>query len=316
MDDTRFSSRRNKLRAVGARLGIGAAWGALPLAGAAAAGADGNTNLAIALALVVVIASLVVPLAPFLPYLHRLPIVGSPRLDVVLRLNGRKDQTITVQAGEEYTCILEVEVTNPSKWFAVKDAWIKFYIPTGIRVGRCSRLGQSEDVGQWEDFTPFSLGSHSRSDYWHDEGWKVPARLTKRIRVRLRLGASDKDWDYPILFKLSAPTLYDNVEATGAIHVRRGEPDLMDTMSKVIADGERAIPDLEATVVLPDDVRSQKATYDSFTGAANKVLTPALADDPVPKTVFDVQASDYADRAKTYLNALYVAREELGRAAD
>lgn len=304
---------------MGARMGYGAAWGALPLAGAIAAGAAGNTCLAIALSILVVFASALVPLAPFLPLLNRLPLIGSPRLGVVFRLNGRRDLTLTTAAGEEHTCILDLEIANPSRWFAVKGAWINFLVPSGIKVGRCDQFGQPEGGGQWQDFHAHRLGSHSRADYWHDTNLDFPPRLTRRIRIKLRLGIGEKEEaiEYPILLKLSAPSLYRPIEVGATIMVRKGDADPAAQMGRVITEAERALVELTPPLMMGPHFEGERRRLTmQVVAAATELLVPVIEDNPLPETPADVDASTHFETVQMNLRALYVVRDEFGRRAD
>jgi hypothetical protein len=315
VQQSHLSQRRNKLRVVGARIGYGAAWGALPLVGAAAAGAAGNTTLTLLLCLLTFCASVLAPLAPFLPALHRLPLVGSPRIDVVFRLNGRRDMTLTVPKGEEHTCILDVEITNRERWTAIKDAWLNLLVPSGIKVVRCTQRGEPEDGGKWEDFHSHQLGTYSRADYWHDLGWSFPPRLTRRIRIKLRLGHAGETLEFPILLKLAGPSLYRMVEASTTLIVREGEPTVGDQMGKVITHGEQTLGELKG-FMLHMDRRAETQALQDFVAAASKVLIQGVGDNPLPQTPQDIDATGTEDKIKMHLTALYVVRDELGRAAD
>lgn len=302
---------------MGARIGYGAAWGALPLAGAIAAAAAGNIDLAMVLTVIVVFASLIVPLAPFLPLFHRLPLIGSPQLEVVFRLNGRRDLTLTTPKGDEHTCVLEVEVSNPSRWFAVKGAWINFLIPSGIKIGRCDQFGKPDDEGQWEEFHAHQLGTHSRADYWYDTDVDLPPRLTRRIRIKLLLGiGEDAPLHYPILFKLSAPSLYSPIEKGATIVVEEGDSDLATQMGKAITSGERTLADIEPPVMLGEPYESERRVAAmAFAAEAAALLNPAIEDNPLPQTPAEANADSHHEGVEMHLRALYVVRNEFGRAA-
>jgi hypothetical protein len=276
---------------------------------------DGNINLAVALGMVVLVAALVFPLAPFLPLLNRLPLVGSPRINVVFRLNGRRDLTLTVPSGQAHTCVLDVEVTNRERWTAVKDAWFNLLIPSGIKVGRCNQRGEVEDGGQWEDFHRHQLGSHPRADYWADTQWNLPPRFTQRIRVKLRLGHSGEDIDYPILLKLGAPSLYRLVEARATIKIREGEGSTADQMGHAITWGESSLEDVEGFAVMSNGDQQRRILMD-FVALASPLLIDAVGNEPLPQTPEDQDATDPANRIRMHLTALYVVRNECGRAAD
>ena len=318
MEEARFAQRRITLRAVGARIGYGAAWGALPLAGAIAAAASGSTLLAAVLVALVFVASLLVPLAPFLPLAHRLPLIGSPKLTVGFRLNGRRDLTLTTPPGEEHTCLLEVELTNPSRWFAVKDAWINLLIPSGIKIIRCDQFGLAEEGGQWEDFQAHQMGTHTRADYWHDTDLEFPPRLTRRIRVKLRLGLGSEDaaLEYPVLLKLVAPSLYSPIEQGATIRVRQGEATLEDQMGKVITTAERALEELRPPLLVGEPYEGEQRRLAMAVAAeAAEVLIPAIEHNPLPETPADVDGSTHFEHVRMHVKALYVVRNELGREA-
>jgi hypothetical protein len=274
-------------------------------------------RLVIPLAILVLIGSLVIPLAPFLPGLNRLPLVGSPKLHVVFRLNGRRDLTLTTTPGDAHACVLEVEVTNPSRWFAVKDAWVNFLIPSGLKIGRCDQFGQPERGGNWEDFHAHKLGSHSRADYWYDTDLEFPPRLTKRFRIKLQLGVGDEgeQLEYPILFKLAAPSLYNLVQRQGVIVVRDGSPSLADRMGKVITTAEQGLDELESLPPFGQHEGDRRRIAMSVAAAAVEVLNPAIADNPLPQTPEDASASSHQYHVLMHIRALYVVRNELGRAA-
>ena len=235
-----------------------------------------------------------------------------------MRLNGRSDLTLTASPGEEYTCLLEVEITNPSRWFAVKGAWVNFLIPSGIKVGRCNQFGQAEDGGDWEDFHAHALGAHSRADYWYDTDLDFPPRLTRRIRIKLRLGLGDEDpLEYPVLLKLAAPSLYSPITQEATIRVRKGDPSLADQMGKAIATGERALEELRPPLMLGPEYEAQRRRLAMAVAAeAAAVLTPAIGDNPLPETPADIDASTHFESVQMHLKALYVVRNEFGRRAD
>jgi hypothetical protein len=317
VDHARLCQHRTKLRAVGARIGYGAAWGALPAGVATAAGIDGNLLLAVLFGLVAFCGAVLAPLAPFLPVLNRIPLVGSPRVDVVFRLDGRRDLTLTETAGQVHTCILEVEITNMERWAEVKGAWMNLLIPSGIKLGCCDQRGEINETGggKWEHFHRHQLGVHARADYWAEIGLNLPPRLTRVMRFKLRLGHSEEDHDYPILLKLAAPSLYRVVEAEAIIKVRQGEPDLATRMGRVITTGETTLEEFEEGLLSMSPEGRERGSK-NVAKQANPLLAEAIANDPLPQTPQDIKATTPSARIHMYLTALYVVRNELGRKAD
>ncbi len=275
--------------------------------------------MALPLVALVLAASLLVPLAPFLPILHQLPLIGSPKLEIVFRLNGRRDLRLTTPPGQAHACLLEVEISNPSRWFSVKDTWVRLLMPSGIKIGRCDQFGRTEEGGDWEEFHAHRLGTHSRADYWHATDLEFPPRLTTRFRFKLQLGIGEQEdsLSYPIMLKLTAPSLYTSVERSATITVKRGEPDLAERMGPVITTAERAMERL-APPLLIGEPHEKEYRQLAMTVAveASQVLIPAIGDNPLPQTPADVEATTHFAHVEMHVKALYVARNEIGRSAN
>jgi hypothetical protein len=80
-----------------AGFGVGAAVAALPATAAITGAAAGWSPWDVgACALLALVAVFVVPPAPYLPALNSVPLIGSPRFRIELRLNGRRDMRIRI----------------------------------------------------------------------------------------------------------------------------------------------------------------------------------------------------------------------------
>jgi hypothetical protein len=124
-----------------ARFGVGAAVAALPAAAAITGAASGWSPWVIAVCtLLALFAVLVVPPAPYLRLLNRVPLIGSPKFEIVLRLNGRRDMRVRIDDWSN-TSVLEVGILNRGRSAPVRDAWMNLLIPSGIRMGRCDKVG-------------------------------------------------------------------------------------------------------------------------------------------------------------------------------
>jgi hypothetical protein len=291
---------------MGGRIAAGAAVGALPTAGAIAAGAVGNVCLAIPLVVLAVLVTFVVPLAPFVWGLHHLPLIGSPRVTTTLRLNGNTDMRITVPENDEHTCVLEVGIKNRERWAEVKGAWLNVLVPSGIKVARCDQSGHVEEGGKWEEFHRHQLGTHPRADYWNDINWTFSPGLSRIIRFKLRFGGPG---EYPVLLKLGAPNLYDEIQHPATITVTSGEPALTDQMGQLVTLGERLERELRGAI---EGSAARTATF-AWLYEAFPVLQEAVGDELLPESLKDVDSSELADTVRVHINALYVMRDELGR---
>lgn len=171
-----------------ARFGIGAAVAALPAAAAITGAAAGWSPWVVgAFTLLALVAVFVVPPAPYLRWLNRLPLIGSPKFRIEVRFNGRLDD-MRLRVGEwANTSVLSIEVENLARAAVVKDAWMNLLVPSGIRMGRSDKVGAPIDGGRWEPFHWHRLGSHTPSDYWNDGGWTFEPGVDRLLRFKLRL---------------------------------------------------------------------------------------------------------------------------------
>lgn len=302
------------------RIGVGAGVGALPAAAAIAGAAEGWCPWVIAgFALLTLIAVIAVPLSPYLPGLHRIPLIGSPTFRITLRLNGSLDMRVRVHDWAN-TSILEVGIKNLERSTVVKDVWMNFLMPSGIRMGRCDKVGLSlDDSGNWEPFHSHRLGTHARSDYWNDGSWTFGPRLSRVIRFKVRFSASAPG-EYPVLFKLGAPGLYEDVEVPGKIYaeeVEEAELSPEDQMGALITEGEQLHRKYEGplTPALYSDDEFRRDVL-AYLIKSDPVITDAIGGDRLPQVPEDADEDELLVRVRETLDALYVVREERGRAAD
>jgi hypothetical protein len=294
------------------RIATGAGVSALPGA-AAITGAAAGWNPWIVGGFALVVAMIWIgALAPFLRGLNRLPVVGSPRMEVAIRLNGRRGMRITVREWAQ-TCVLEFEVTNLERWTAVTEAWLNVYIPSGIRMGRCEKVGRDQRGGRWDAFHRHQLGTHSRADRWSDDAWAFAPSAGRLIRFKLRFPPAAGE--YPVLLKLGAPSLYRPLQATGTIVVGEdGERNADDQMGELITRGEQVEREYGGPqILIGDQERSMQLAAHAFFAKANPLLEKLIGDDPLPQTPENADATETMDQVRTFLDALYVVRDERGR---
>jgi hypothetical protein len=302
-----------------ARFGVGAAVAALPGAAAITGAASGWCPWVVgAAAVLALVAVFVVPPAPYLPLLNRFPLIGSPRFLIELRLNGRRDMRVRI--GEwANTSVLEVGIRNRSRAASVRDAWMNLLVPSGVRMGRCDKVGVPIDGGRWEPFHSHRLGTHARSDYWNDGGWTFEPGLSRVLRFKLRF-APTQGGEYPVLFKLGAGSLYRTLEVSGTIYVEDVPGDDLgpeDRMGALITEGEQLYRKWEDPTALISAGKYSHATFRTevmaYKVSTEPVITEAVGDDRLPQAPDDADRDDLLVRVRETIDALYVVREERGR---
>jgi hypothetical protein len=307
-------------RSMFARLGVGAAIAALPAAVAIAGGTAGWSPWVIGVcSLVAVVALVIVTAAPYLRLLNRVPLIGSPRFRIVLCLNGRLDMRVRIDDWSN-TSVLEVGILNLSRTATVSDAWMNLLVPSGVRMGRCDKVGVPvADRGRWEPFHSHRLGSHARSDYWNDDGWTFKPDLSRLLRFKLRF-APERPGEYPVLFKLGAPSLYQTIEVPGTIYVEDAPgADLgpEDQMGALITEGEQVYRkwDTATALALASDPGFRRDVM-AYLIKSDPVIRDALGTDRLPQAPEDADQDELLIRVRETIDALYVIRDERGRAAD
>jgi hypothetical protein len=291
---------------VGTRIAAGGTVGAIPAGVAIAAATGGCVVLTAVFAALALLCVAIVPLAPYVPGLQRVPLIGSPRVEVHLKLDGRANLKTTLGEAGEQVSILEVGVRNRERWTDVKGAWLNLLLPSGIKVYRSDRNGQRKEGGGWEEFAKHQLGEHPRADYWNDMDWTFPANLSRVIRFKLRF---TEPGDYPLLFKLGASSLHEGIEQPATMHVADGAPDLHARLGAQIVAGEALLSTAdrmqedELRVAVIDWLYAARTTVDEIGG------------DRLPKR--DPKTTVGMEHLKELIRidvaSLYVLRDELGR---
>lgn len=303
-----------------ARFGVGAAVAAIPAAAAiTGAAADWSACVVVAFSVLALLAVFVVPPAPHLPLLNRVPLIGSPRFEIVLRLNGRRDMRVRIDDWSN-TSVLEVGIRNLSRSASVKDAWMNLLVPSGVRMGRSNKVGLvDEDRARWEPFHSHRLGEHARSDYWNEGGWTFEPGLSRVLRFKLRFAPSAPG-EYPVVFKLGAPSLYRTLEVAGTIYVEDapgGDLKPEDQMGALITEGEQLYRKWDTDHQMsPQQASAFRTEVMAYLLSADPVITDAIGEDRLPQAPNDADRDELLIRVRETIDALYVVRDEHGRASD
>lgn len=200
-----------------ARITGGSTVAALSLAVTIPLAQAGSTGLAIifgALSVLILLGTV----APWVPGLHRLPVVGAPTLTVVFSIGDDTSLEVSARADTQTTtAILRAGIRNDRR-SAIADASINMLVPDTVVLVRGDVEGAATGAGQLLS-TSESLGDgkgSARSHYWAEKGLTFSGRNSELLHFKLGLPGPG---DFPLRLKISAEPLYEEHVANGVIRV-------------------------------------------------------------------------------------------------
>lgn len=229
------------------RLAAGFTIAGFPLTAALLAITAGNYLLGVGLGLLFVAGSLLT-VAPKLPLLHRMPVVGAPKITAGFKANGsvefggslERPRVILAVARDAYPCsvFVQIGITNHSDQ-DVSAALINFGAPARHGLQVCDGWGAARDAGQ--QMPPTREGF----DYWAIDDYRLSGGDGRLLYFRFRV---PKPGIYPIFVSISSRALYSELNQWAEIEiVERAEADLClrDRLGPLVDKGEllaRQIP--------------------------------------------------------------------------
>lgn len=230
------------------RLAAGFTIAGFPLTAALLAITAGNYTLGVCLGLLFVVGSLLT-LAPKLPLLHRMPIVGAPKVTAGFKANGsvefggppERPRVILAAMRNAFPCSVFVQIgmTNHSGQ-DVSHALINFGAPARHGLQLCDGWGTTRDVGQQMPPT------HEGFDYWAIDNYRLSGGDGRLLYFRFRVPGPGV---YPIFVSISSKALYCELNQWAEIEIaERPAADicLRDRLGPLIDKGEllaRQIPE-------------------------------------------------------------------------
>lgn len=230
------------------RLAAGFTIAGFPLTAALLAITAGNYTLGAVLGLLFVVGSLLT-VAPKLPLLHPLPIVGAPKVTAGFKANGSvefagppdRPRVVLAVAHDAFPCSVFVQIgmTNHSEQDA-SHSLINFGAPARHGLQLCDGWGATRDGGQQMPPT------HEGFDYWAIDDYRLSGGDGRLLYFRFRV---PKPGVYPIFVSISSRALYSELNQWAEIEiVERAEVDLClrDRLGPLIDKGEllaRQIPE-------------------------------------------------------------------------
>jgi hypothetical protein len=230
------------------RLAAGFTIAGFPLTAALLAITAGNYLLGAGLGLLFVAGSLLT-VAPKLPLLHRLPVVGAPKITAGFKANGsvefggppeRPRVTLAVSR-DAFPCsvFVQIGITNHSDQ-DVSAALINFGAPARHGLQICDGWGAARDAGQQMPPT------HEGFDYWAIDDYRLSGRDGRLLYFRFRVS---EPGTYSIFASISSRALYRELNQWAEVEITaRAETELClrDRLGSLIDRGEllaRQIPE-------------------------------------------------------------------------
>ncbi|HWW66464.1 MAG TPA: hypothetical protein VNY83_00640 [Solirubrobacterales bacterium] len=176
-----------------------------------------------------------------LPWLHRLPGIGDPRLSATLSVDGRSNLTVRVPRGEARHALIHVGIKNASR-LDVQPAHVNFLMTERIKRYKCNHNGVPSTEGFWMRPTLERIGSDDQSpykDYWAiSRSFAGDASTVWWFKVRFRRPDS-----YRFLLKINSASLYEEFVQRFEVTVEEltGEPGPVERLDGVIDQGEEVL---------------------------------------------------------------------------
>jgi hypothetical protein len=228
---------------------------ALPAAASIAAATENEPAIAVIFGLTTALIVLAA-FAPRLPYVHRLPLVGAPRLLAAATLDGRSDLRVTKREGTTRSALLQISLTNQTRWTTLENVWVNLLVPEPVLASCCDDTGTVIERGKWMPPTAHRLGDHEWALYWADRGHTLDADLSHLLWFKLTF---TDPGHYPLFLKVGSPSLYEPFQFEREIVVEHGEPQLSDKLGELLDEGEVVIHQAETEA--EDALRRRAAAW-------------------------------------------------------
>lgn len=177
--------------------------------------------------------------AGVLPVMHRIPVIGAPRLSVALLANGSPDAVIGISAspgdGQAHSVLIQVDVRNHSRP-DLAHTLLDFYAPAGQGLQRCDHRGEPVSLQEGRSRPePPTLGLEPM-DNWHLGGLRLTGREERHFFFRMR---ADQPGGYRLKLRIRSSELYRELAFDCVLQVKElADLSTRDALSAVIDRGE------------------------------------------------------------------------------
>jgi hypothetical protein len=322
------------------RLGASVGAAAIPSAAVITGAADGWCPLVLSGLGLLIPVALLVPMAPYVKGLHKLPLFGAPQLEATFEVDGRASMKVGVRrkpnfpapppnhrpdwfdpdappAFEPRTVHVQVGIHNPAR-NNIERATVTFMHPEGLPHEETRSRGELSTRGEWMPPTSESLtDDRGWSDYWVGRG-PLDARDHSLLYFKLTL---PEPGTYKLRLKVTAADLHEpfirNAEIRG-VEIERGKEPALDKMAYLIQETEDLVARLEdPSVANATDPATELANQ---LAAAYEILPDGRPDleallSQSKKVTPGHQVGDpyFIKRLRVYLAAFYDVRARLAK---
>jgi hypothetical protein len=176
------------------------------------------------------------------PILHRLPLVGAPRLHAVLTIDGRSGDKITMPGDGANRYFLVCLGIRNSRRIDVQPAHVNFLLSEGLNPLKCDHLGKADEDGRWMRPTKEMIGDDDPNPYkdYYAESRAFPGDNSVVWWFRVMLRSHGR---YRFRLKVNSPVLYNEYVEDFEIHAepRGPEPSVVDQLDDLIDKGEALV---------------------------------------------------------------------------
>jgi len=220
------------------RAGTGLTAATIPLVIALAFFQEGHVCLGIVFS--VITGSVVIgTFAGVLPVLHRIPVIGAPRLTVAISTNGSSDAVVGMVASRSderaQSVLIQVDVHNHSR-ADLAHTLLDFYAPAGQGLQRCDHRGEPISLQEGRSRPEPPTQGVEPLDNWHLGGLRLTGREERHFYFRIRV---DQPGGYRLKVRIRSSELYRESALDRVLQVKEvADLPVRDALSVLIDKGE------------------------------------------------------------------------------
>lgn len=254
-----------------------------------------------------------------IPLLHRLPIIGSPRLKAKLALEGRgrpvdPDQPIELRISGSAArfALVHLLITNNSR-VDVQPASVNFLMTEGIKRCKCDHHGVALNKGAW--LPPVKKGDDRDQspymDYWAAGDLAFPGHTNVAWWFKVRF---QRAGIYRFRLKIGSVLLRDDFEQDFELRVSElsGEQEPVERLDELIDEAEELVVSIAGSED-DDGARRESMAFAASAAEAVPERFQALYDDAAGESTASREGREHhLSQARAKLAVLHDIRRRLG----
>lgn len=177
--------------------------------------------------------------AGVLPVLHRIPVIGAPRLTISLSANGSSDAAIGIANSRNDerapSILIQVDVYNHSR-ADLAHTLLDFYVPAGHGLQRCDHWGESVSLQEGRSRPEPPTQWAEPMDNWHLGGLRLTGREGRTFYFRMRV---EQPGAYQLKVRIRSSALYRELALDRVLQVNEvADLPMRDALGVLIDKGE------------------------------------------------------------------------------